>query len=347
MKILYAVQGTGNGHLSRAMEMVPALEKIGKVDVLLSGQSSQLEPPFPVKFNKKGLTFKTNSRGSISYLKTFLFSSFFTFVKEVYSLPVRDYDFVVSDFEPVSAWSSKIFGVQCIEVSHQSAILMKNSPIPNSGHSFAKWILRNYCPSEHKLGIHFMKYNQDIFTPVIRNSVRSLEIRDDNFFLVYLPAYADEKIIGFLSKFKTNWKLYSKYTRVSYRKRNVLVKPIDNSSFLSDLGTCTGVFCGAGFELPSEVIYLKKKLVVMPLKRQFEQMCNAHCLQLLGVLVVRSLDSSETSSIQNWIDSPNLTIDLNYTDCKDDIVQRINFLHHRPSHKYIDKAKLNEIKSVY
>lgn len=345
MKILYAIQGTGNGHLSRAMEMVPALMKIAQVDVLISGQSSQLGPPFFVRFNKKGLTFRTNSRGGISYFKTFLFSSFFTFVKEVYSLPVREYDLVVSDFEPVSAWSSKIFGVRCIEVSHQSAILMKNSPKPSSRHRFAEWILRNYCPSEQKIGIHFINYNQNIFTPVIRYAVRNLEIRDDNFFLVYLPGYVDEKIIGFLSKFEVNWKLYSKYTRVSYREQNVIVKPIDNINFLNDLGACTGVFCGAGFELPSEVIYLKKKLIVMPLKGQFEQMCNAHCLELLGVLVVHSLNSSESSAIQYWIDSPTHTIDVNYKDCKDDIVQRINFLYQRTN--YINVTKLNSAKHVY
>lgn len=27
MKILYAVQGTGNGHITRAAEIIPALEK--------------------------------------------------------------------------------------------------------------------------------------------------------------------------------------------------------------------------------------------------------------------------------------------------------------------------------
>ena len=37
MKILYAIQGTGNGHLSRAIDVIPALKKIGQVDVLVSG----------------------------------------------------------------------------------------------------------------------------------------------------------------------------------------------------------------------------------------------------------------------------------------------------------------------
>jgi len=37
MKIFYAVQATGNGHISRAMELLPYLERYGKVDIFLSG----------------------------------------------------------------------------------------------------------------------------------------------------------------------------------------------------------------------------------------------------------------------------------------------------------------------
>ncbi|RYY68461.1 MAG: glycosyl transferase, partial [Chitinophagaceae bacterium] len=37
MKILYALQATGNGHISRASEILPILETMADVDVLLSG----------------------------------------------------------------------------------------------------------------------------------------------------------------------------------------------------------------------------------------------------------------------------------------------------------------------
>ena len=156
-----------------------------------------------------------------------------------------------------------------------------------------------------------------------------------------MPGYIDEKVISFLSKFKVNWKLYSKYTRVPYRVQNVIVKPIDNKNFLNDLGACSGVFCGAGFELPSEVMYLQKKLVVMPLKGQFEQICNAHCLKLLGISVVNSLNSSESLSIQRWIDEPNCIVELNYKDCTDAIAQRINFIYQRSLFTEHQLSKLN------
>jgi len=36
MKVLYAIQGTGNGHLSRAEDIVPYLQKRCDVDILVS-----------------------------------------------------------------------------------------------------------------------------------------------------------------------------------------------------------------------------------------------------------------------------------------------------------------------
>ena len=36
MKVLYAFQGTGNGHIARAQEIIPILKKYAEVDILIS-----------------------------------------------------------------------------------------------------------------------------------------------------------------------------------------------------------------------------------------------------------------------------------------------------------------------
>jgi UDP:flavonoid glycosyltransferase YjiC (YdhE family) len=42
MKVLYAIQGTGNGHISRARALVPELQKHCELDLLISGTESRL-----------------------------------------------------------------------------------------------------------------------------------------------------------------------------------------------------------------------------------------------------------------------------------------------------------------
>ena len=54
MKIFYAVQATGNGHISRATQLFPYLQKYGTVDLFLSGNNASLKAEIPVKFKSKG-----------------------------------------------------------------------------------------------------------------------------------------------------------------------------------------------------------------------------------------------------------------------------------------------------
>lgn len=57
MRILYAIQGTGNGHVCRAEDIVPLLMKKGEVDVLISGTQADVQLPFPIKYRFEGLSF--------------------------------------------------------------------------------------------------------------------------------------------------------------------------------------------------------------------------------------------------------------------------------------------------
>ena len=50
MKILYAIQGTGNGHVSRAREIIPYLRKYGNVDILISGTHAEVDVGAEVKY---------------------------------------------------------------------------------------------------------------------------------------------------------------------------------------------------------------------------------------------------------------------------------------------------------
>ena len=105
MKILYAVQGTGNGHLSRAMDIVPCLKALGEVDVLVSGIQADLSLPFEVKYRFHGLSFIFGKSGGVDLWKTFMSSTIRKFTSEIKSLPIEGYDLVINDFEPISAWA--------------------------------------------------------------------------------------------------------------------------------------------------------------------------------------------------------------------------------------------------
>ena len=303
MKILYAVQGTGNGHLSRAIALLPEWMKYGKVDVLISGTQSQITFPYPVKYRFRGMSFIPSKRGGINLWKTMLITRPFTFLKEIKALPVEEYDLVISDFEPVSAWACKRKGIPCIEMSHQAAVRDATSPQTKRRFPVGRWIIKKYCPSTSSIGFHFEAYSENIFQPILRKEIiESATVQGDHY-VVYLTGYGDDIIARVLNSVEAPFIIFSKEMKQQVRRGNCCFKPISNEVFLEDLLSARGVICGAGFELPSEALYLKKKLLVIPYANHYEQHCNAASLERLGAMVLLSLCSKDLASIQHWCDS--------------------------------------------
>lgn len=323
MKILYAIQGTGNGHLSRAREIIPNLKQHAKVEVLISGTYSELKLPFPVKYRLQGMDFRFGRRGGVSLLQTLQKGNLRRFMKEVRTLPVEDYDLIISDFEPVSAWACRMKGKPCIGLSNQAASLAEGAPRARTFDPVGRAMLKYYAPVTANYGFHFQPYNQQITTPVIQQAVRALQPEDQGHYTVYLPDYDDKRILRFLEQFPLiKWQVFSKHSQKSYRKGNIHVQPMNDESFLESLRTCRGIFCASGFATPSEALYLHKKLMVIPMKGQYEQQCNASALQQMGVAVIRSLGSPAVKAMHNWLHFGQPVI-VDYSDNTAALVEQI------------------------
>lgn len=304
MKILYAIQGTGNGHLARAEDVVPALQQYGDVHIFVSGSQADISLPFPIKYRSAGLSFYFGKKGGVDIVKTFLKNSSKRIWQEIKNFPSERYDVIINDFEPISAWAARYKHVPCVALSHQCALLSKNVPRPKHYDPVGEWLLHHYAPAPKHVGFHFASFDQNIFTPVIRKSVRQAKPEMTGHYTVYLPAYDDRKLVLWLSSIPlVKWHVFSKHARKPYQFGRVLVYPVNNSDFVASMITANGVLCGAGFETPAEALYLGKKLLVVPMKAQYEQHYNAAALQALGIPVLKELKKSYLPLVQQWIES--------------------------------------------
>ena len=323
MKVLYAIQGTGNGHISRAREIIPHLRDFCQCDILISGTQCDVELDVPVKYRFKGLSFCFGKKGGIDMWNTYMNASLPTLRREIAQLRVEDYDLVINDFEPVSAWACSKKKVPCISLSHQGSLLSNKVPFPKEKNHFGRFILRNYAPATSHIGFHFQAYDDHIYTPVIRKQVRESEIEELDHYTVYLPSFDDELLVNKLSHFgNISWHVFSKHSKKSYQVGGVSVEPITNDAFVDDMARSKGVFCGAGFETPAEALYLNKKLMVIPMKGQYEQQCNAAALELMGVPVIKNLKKKQFDKIGHWLESDE-KIEVNYPDQTRMIVRRL------------------------
>lgn len=303
MRILYAIQGTGNGHLSRAMELAPHLMGKASVDLLLSGLSAELKFPYPFKYKYHGLSFYFGSKGGVNYLKSFRHFKPFRFFKDMLNCPVEDYDVVVNDFEPVSAWAARRKKIPVVAVSHQASFFSPKVPLPKWRNRVMEFgMQRLVAPSDDYVGLHYKAYDDQVMVPIIRAELVGALTTDLGHIIVYLPAFSDNTLIKHFNKLvDRKWKIFSKKTNSAYSKGNVEVFPVSREKYNNALLTCHAVLIGGGFQGTSEAMYLKKKMLVIPMYDQYEQQCNAKALENMGIRIEKKIGSNFYKVLSDWL----------------------------------------------
>jgi uncharacterized protein (TIGR00661 family) len=323
MKILYAVQATGNGHLSRAREIVPILQQYGTIDLAVSGTQADVQLPFPILHKKQGVSFIYGKTGGIDWWQTFRNVHIATLLNDTLHFPLNGYDLIFNDFEPVVAWACHRKGLPCIGLSHQGAFLSERTPRPAKRQFSGEFVLKYFAPTSKMVAFHFDKYDDFIHTPVIRQEVRTAPITQNDHIAVYLPAVADEILINYFSKIKEiRWHIFSKRTKKTVEQGNVLINPISNEGWIRAASSAEGVLMGAGFEGPAEALFQGKKLMVMPIIGQYEQACNAVALEQMGVRVFRKIKPDFDGLLRDWLHNVQ-PIRVSYPDETAEIIAKI------------------------
>lgn len=298
MRILFGVQGTGNGHISRSRTLAKALKAVGlQVDYVFSGRPADGYfdmAEFADYRAFSGLTFVTHE-GKICPWRTLQKASLRTFWHDLKALNCQDYDLVISDFEPLTAYGAQRANVASLTISHQASFQWS---IPRWGEdSVARQLMRHYAPVRQALGLHWYHFGQPLLPPIIDHIAPA---PDHGAFLVYLPFESVEAIMALLGRFgQHQFICFHPAFSVPSSWRNVRFEPPARHAFVQTLAGCQGVISNAGFELASEALTLGKKMLVKPLGGQFEQLTNGKTLELMGLATLMlDLDGHK---LRHWL----------------------------------------------
>ncbi|RZK59623.1 MAG: glycosyl transferase [Pedobacter sp.] len=322
MKILYAIQGTGNGHVSRAREIVPLLQQYGDLDILISGTQADVKLTQEVKYQLHGFSFIFGKKGGVDHFNTWKNMNLFRFKKDMSAVPLKDYNLIINDFEPVTAWACKSQRIESVSLSHQASFKSKKVPRPRTI-DWGKLILSRYAPTTHHIGFHFERYDDFIYTPVIRSEIRELVTTNLGHYTVYLPAVDDKDLVKLLKQIPSvRWDVFSKHTKTSYVDGNVFVEPVNNIKFNQSMASSAGLLTGGGFEGPAEALFLGKKLLVAPMRFQYEQQCNAYALKELGLPVIWGSNRNWLPILKEFVANPQ-SHQFNFPDETAEIVANV------------------------
>ena len=186
MKIFYAVQATGNGHISRAMEILPCLEQYGIVDIFLSGSNSNLPINANVQYRSKGLSLFYSGNGGLSYFDTLKSLQPKRIFNEVKNLPIEKYDLIINDFESITAMACAYKRVKSINFGHQASFMSSNTARPKHKDLIGELVLKNYARASRFVGLHFGQYDDFILPPIIKKEIWNATPKDNGHITVYL-----------------------------------------------------------------------------------------------------------------------------------------------------------------
>lgn len=320
MKILYGIQLTGNGHITRSIKIITALKSVGfDVDIITSGTNSQLKLPFEIKKQFQGLSFFYNKKGGIDWIKTLLSLKLKQFLSDL-KYDVSSYDLIISDFEPVSAWSSRRSNKKSLGIGNQYSFRSNKTPRPFFKDIFSEIFIKFFAPCKEHIGINYKKYDKFITLPIISDDFINRKVADKKFYLVYLPSMSSKFISEQINSYGTgNWKVYSPDVLKDSSDGIVKLKKLDKEKFSKDLLDCSGVITASGFSTTSEALVLGKKLWSIPIKGQYEQLCNAKALKKMSVFT----DDLNNDNIFEWIYNYK-SIKYDWNDPIEDIVKKIS-----------------------
>ena len=309
MKILYGIQGTGNGHISRARILARHLEKTD-IDVTYLFSGRERKDFFDMEIFGdflclRGFTFYSTN-GAVSYKKTLLNNNIFHFLSDLISLDLTDYDLIITDFEPISAWAGKLRNKKVIGLGHQYAF---NHNIPRAGdNALTRSIMRYFSPATISIGLHWNHFgNQEVLPPIIdtehilptNESIDSKSGKKN--ILVYLPFENPDVVQKILKNFTDYYFTVYAPQNTNQDINHIALRKTCLNGFKSDLASSDGVICNSGFELISECLHLGLPILTKPQSGQMEQQSNAAALQQLNyALTMKALDAD---IIQQWLDN--------------------------------------------
>jgi uncharacterized protein (TIGR00661 family) len=322
-KIIYAVAGEGYGHSSRAHLVGQRLLEAGHEVMFVASQKalqylrSIYGPSVQEIF---GLSFAYR-RGRIDPIETFARNLFRAarannLNKKLFQRVYRTFnpDLVITDFEPFTGWWALRNGVPFISLDNEHLLTVchlehrlrhflsratATAVTKSFGIGAANYVVTNFFRAP-------LKTDRAVLAPpIVRPIVTGLAPSNAGHVLVYWTTGTEEARLGSVLRQFHDQLFYVYGFEKSVRIANCVFKPHSTEGFLNDLAAARGVIASAGLSLISECMYWRKKMLLLPLPGQYEQMLNAHYFEELGLgVAARRLNEDVLQRFLDRLDEP-------------------------------------------
>ena len=322
VRIAYGVQTTGRGHITSCLALREELLQRGHQVFILSSGMGVPEYFRGLSFHRPGPTFAVR-RARISAARTAL-----RFARHMhrYRRSVADFetelsrlnpDLVIVNFEPLTSRAAERLALPTVSIDHQHFNLIPGVPRPPRGSPSqlrnevsARVVLKRWIrPCNAYLLCSLFRFDhrsssERIIPPILDRKVLEMRNRlcDDGFLLVYQSVVFDSAPILQFAREHSDIpiRVYTDHPPGEFP--NIEFRALNRDDFLSDLSSCTAYVGTAGFESVAEAVLFGKRILVCPVRGQWEQQVNAYQAAHTGL--GRKADRLTADAIEALLASP-------------------------------------------
>lgn len=295
MKIIYSINSDGFGHVTRSIPIIDhLLKKKHNISIITDKKVADFlkkkYPNIPITvIPQLCFEYTNDSVKSIqSFFKSFNKHNLKNLKKTIITIKNANPDIIISDLERYSLWAGKFLEIPTIEIDNHATIFrgeVKYKKKDVSDYLQAKAVSKIVYPyADYYFGLCFYrtkikKKNTEIYDPIFLDEIKKYKAKDKDYILVYNRFMDKTKMIPVLKKIKDQKFVIFGYNvdkvdkNIEYRKN----KP----NLFKEIAECKAVITNGGHTLITEAIYFKKPIYSIPIKRQIEQLINAHYLDIL------------------------------------------------------------------
>ncbi len=305
MKILYGVVGEGMGHAMRSRVILDELTKRHDVQVVVSGraydylQARASEHLAVKKIWGYSLVYEDNE---VQNFKTLLqnvkgaITGWPRNVRAYFDVAEKfEPDVVISDFESWSYLFAKSHRLPVISVDNMQIIdRCTHAPAMSDGLAAEMTLTKAIVKAKVAGALHYYittffypptrKPNTSLHPPVLRPEILAARPEPGGHLLVYQTSTSNEALPEVLKDCGRECRIYGlrRDIKEDVVEGNLRYRPFSETVFINDLRTAAGVVATGGFTLMGEAVYLHRPMLVVPLRKQFEQVLNARYLEAEG-----------------------------------------------------------------
>jgi uncharacterized protein (TIGR00661 family) len=306
MRILYGVAGEGMGHATRSRVVIDHLSRRHDVQVVVSGRAHDYLKAR--ESDRLGVTriwglsivYEDNEvqnlRTVLSNLTSAALGGLPKNVKAYFDLTGEfQPEVVVSDFESWSHLYGKLHGLPVISLDNNQIVNRCRHPQEILAGKETEFLLTKAVVKAKLPGcFHYLittffypdvsKPRTSLHPPVLRAEVLAAKPEPGEHLVVYQTSTTNLALPEILKSSGRECRIYGLRRDLveDLRDGNLVYRPFSERTFIDDLRTARAVVSGGSFTLMSEAVYLKKPMLSVPVKKQFEQILNGRYLQLVG-----------------------------------------------------------------